>query len=211
MNFYLPWFDKTPRYPFYIKGRTDIIRVHITKTAGTSISRGMRFYGPNKKKGIKKHYFAKEIIDIVGQKQWDNAFKFTFVRNPWDRLFSLYRYQLRKNTIKSKDQRDSFSLWLKDKVIKIKLDPTRKAKPQVDWLTDYDEKIDFDFIGRFENLEEDIKKLAQLLNMKIKIPHINQSLPIVHYSSAYDDELEELIRVNYKNDIDTFNYQFERK
>jgi len=171
----------------------------------------MAFNRSRESSKTKKHYFAKEIIDIVGQEHWDNTFKFTFVRNPWDRLYSLYRFQQRKNKIATETQGNTFGLWLKSTLNNQYDDPFEKLKPQVEWLKNFDNKIDIDFIGRFENLASDVNKLGEILEMKIGLPHINQSLPIIHYSTAYDDELEELVRIHYKEDIEMFDYSFCRK
>ncbi|MFK5982021.1 MAG: sulfotransferase family 2 domain-containing protein [Flavobacteriaceae bacterium] len=204
-------YRQSKAYPFYFKKRKDIIHIHITKTAGTSLIHSSKFKKSNKSKGVKKHYFSKEIIDIINQENWDKAFKFTFVRNPWDRLYSLYRFKLRKNKILSEEQGNTFEIWLKKTIEMQQAHTYQKSKPQVDWLKDFNNTIDIDFIGRFEELESDVNKLSKILNMKIDLPHINQTLPIIHYSSAYDDELEDLVRIHYKEDIDLFNYTFERK
>jgi len=204
-------FKQKKAYPFYFKKRKDIIHIHITKTAGTSLIHSNTFKRSNKSKGVKKHYFSKEIIKIIDQEHWDKAFKFTFVRNPWDRLYSLYRFKLRKNKISSEEQGNTFGMWLKNTVSIMNTAPYEKSKPQVDWLRDFNNNIDIDFIGRFEELESDVKKLSKILDIKIDLPHINQNLPIIHYSKAYDDELENLVRIHYKEDIDLFNYNFERK
>jgi len=208
---FFPRFNRTIPYPFYIKGREDVIHIHITKTAGTSLQLSMKFNKVAQSNKTKKHYFVKEVIDIVGQEHWDKTFKFTFVRNPWDRLYSLYRYKQRKKSIATEEQGNSFGLWLKSAIRNQEGNPYQVSRSQMEWINNFDEKIDLDFIGRFESLEPDVKKLGQLLDMKISLPHINQGLPIVHYSEAYDDELEELVRTHYKEDIDMFNYTFHRK
>jgi len=204
-------FNRTIPYPFYIKRRDDIIHIHITKTAGTSLVFSMGFNKSSQSSKTKKHYFAKEVIDIVGQEHWDNTFKFTFVRNPWDRLYSLYRFKQRKNKITTEAQGNTFGLWLKSTLNNQENSLYEKSKPQVEWLKNYDNKVDLDFIGKFENLAPDVHKLEQLLDLKIALPHMNQNLPIVHYSTAYDDELEELVRIHYKEDIEMFDYSFCRK
>ena len=57
--------------------------VHIHKTAGTSISINMLKSGGIKYKN--KHSFITEL-----ENEYKNYFKFSFVRNPWDRLVSWY-------------------------------------------------------------------------------------------------------------------------
>lgn len=62
------------------------IFVHIPKTAGISISRSI--FG-NLGGG---HTKIRDYELIFSAKDFNNYFKFTFVRNPWDRIFSAYRF-----------------------------------------------------------------------------------------------------------------------
>lgn len=71
------------------------IFVHINKTAGTSIGRAIGL-------PIKDHLTAKEIIAKTGRQNWDAAYKFTVVRNPWDKVVSLYEYRRKKINHKSR-------------------------------------------------------------------------------------------------------------
>jgi len=60
------------------------IFVHVQKTGGNSVrtALGADIFDPY------KHFFARELRDIHGEAIWESCFKFTFVRNPWDRLVS---------------------------------------------------------------------------------------------------------------------------
>src|SRR2546423_13434005 len=83
--------------------------VHIPKTAGNSIQTVLRDYSedevvalrpeqdgierfglrnPNYK--IKKHSTLAEYRDALGNEQFRSLYKFTCVRNPWDRMASYY-------------------------------------------------------------------------------------------------------------------------
>ena len=64
------------------------IFVEVPKTGTTSIS---SIIG----KPAKPHLTIVEIQNQVTKQQIDEYFKFAFVRNPWDRALSLYRYILK--------------------------------------------------------------------------------------------------------------------
>ena len=65
------------------------IFIHINKTGGSSIERALdlRF----------EHMTAREKRVDVGPRRWQTAFKFAFVRNPWARALSHYRYRVQTN------------------------------------------------------------------------------------------------------------------
>lgn len=59
--------------------------IHITKTAGTSVA--ISLFGE-----LPYHYTAVQYRVIYGRKTFNRYFKFAFVRNPWDRLYSAYSF-----------------------------------------------------------------------------------------------------------------------
>ena len=198
--------------PFFLQGRTDVIFVHVTKTAGTSIRKSLKLNRTNLSESFKKHYFASEIIQLIGQERWDKAFTFTFVRNPWDRLFSHYRFKMRKQNTTDMVSIDHFQEWSLKKIHRslMTTDPTlwKNLKPQSEFLYNQDGQIAIDFIGRFENLEADFQTLCQKIGIKAQLSHFNHSLPILKYRDFYQDELKSLVEHYYADDIENFAYTF---
>ncbi len=209
--FNFSFFRKKLPPSFYLKGRTDVIRVHITRTAGTSLSRAVEFNQPNRHKENPKHHFARQIIEKVGAVNWNAAIKFSFVRNPWDRLYSIFCLKIRKGELEFENNQSNFKTWLIGEFAEMESNEYCYTHSQFNWLKNFDGIVDYDFIGRFENLNEDVQTLSKLIKMDINIPHVNQAPKAFSYLEAYDDELEELVRVNYKKDLELFGYDFKRK
>jgi hypothetical protein len=82
---------------------------------------------------------------------------------------------------------------------------------QLFWLNGgKNSKLSFDFIGRFENLENDFKIIANELKLdSSKLPQKLVSVISDSYIDAYTPKLKDLVAKNYKEEIKLFNYEFE--
>lgn len=140
------------------------------------------------------------------EKQFNSYFKFGFVRNPWDRIVSLY---FRKEGIKMSDRMtfDEFVNWIQnssDTSVH-----TSVHKNQLDWFTDEDGKVAADFIGKFENLEEDYEIVFKKLGINKKLPHINKrNANNKHYTEYYTPETRDIIAEKFSVDIEYFGYEY---
>ena len=67
---------------------------------------------------------------------------------------------------------------------------------------------ELDFIGKFENLQEDFTQICDKLEIKDSmLPH---KFKTDHkpYWEYYDDETREMVEKHYEVDINYFNYKF---
>ncbi len=205
------WLAK--EYPFFMMGKKNVIFLHIPKTAGTSIRETLLFYPPfGKILQYDQHHTAKQILYLIGKEKWEESFKFCFVRNPWDRLLSQHRYFVRQGKIKEEDK--DFKHWAKRRfAIANERDPLRKQNrhfyPASDWMKDKKGNLmEIDFIGRFENLENDFKILCDKLNWHTELKTMNIAPTKINYRDAYDEELRELTEDFFKEDVERFGYSF---
>ena len=180
------------------------IFIHINKTAGTSIGNAIGL-------PIKHHQTAREIIASVGQDQWNKAYKFTLVRNPWDKVVSHYEYRRKRNKTEVASRNISFSDWVK-KTYGPEKDPfyfnnPRAFQPQVEWLKNNEGRIDIDFIGKFESINDDFDQIKSTIGLEAELPHLNASTR-AGYQSYYDDETREIVAHWFREDIEAFEYQF---
>ena len=141
----------------------------------------------------------------------ENYFKFAFVRNPWDRFASCYfylkaggmneAYDVRDRKI-FLDQHDSFEDFILNTNFN-RLFAQQHFKPQSYYL---DKEIDF--IGRFENLQEDFNIVCDKIGVPQQhIPHKNKS-DHKHYTEYYTNRTRGIVEEKYKKDIEYFGYKF---
>ena len=188
---------------FQNRKKRNFIFIHINKTAGMSIEKAL---GLNEK----QHFTAIEFRQKIGAKKWERVFKFSIVRNPWDKVVSQYFHRLKTNQIGLGDYRIDFKEWVKltygEQNPKYYDDP-KYFMPQLNWLTDNNGKLMVDFIGRFENLENDFRFICSKLSVSTDLPLINKS-EHKEFQFYYDDETREIVRRWFWKDIDLFDYSF---
>lgn len=172
------------------------------------------------------HLSASEYVDCgyISQQDFDNYFKFSFVRNPWSRLVSEYRY---RNFLSHK----SFKDFVMHKLPKSGWDDKyRHVMPQSDMLYDNNGHLLVDFVGKFETLQQDFDQVCIQLGFNdSRLPHINSSdkksrelrrkaRNIFHrnkesslrrYNEFYDEETRGYVAELYQADIKNFNYCFD--
>ena len=193
--------------------------VHIPKTAGNSIQSVLRDYSEdelvalrgeqdgverfglrNPKYQIKKHSTLAEYRAALGEREFGNLYKFTCVRNLWDRMVSYYFTPTQKA-----------EAWDRKKFRKI----ISRALSVADYLRvnkgEGDPFGNVDYVMRFENLTDDFRTVCAALGISPKtLPKYNRSNR-EHYSKYYDDELRELVRERFAAEIESFGYTFEEQ
>ena len=210
--------------------------MHVAKTGGTSVdvtlarncdhSELFSTRKLNPDVDILGRRIALEIRSKASTEQWNNYFKFAFVRNPWDRAVSMFRNIQSAQKMGSKDKskyldeitrrlnispRDlTFEIFVKA-VLRDRVFDNYHWDKQVHCFTDEDNQNLFDFIGRYENLQQDFEVICKRLGFPVvKLPHHNKTRH-GHYSSYYSAETELIVGQLYRDDVEMFGYQFERQ
>ena len=88
----------------------------------------------------------------TGRQQFESYFKFGFVRNPWDRVVSLYE-RTEALQLRNEMSFEQFVDWIEySSATCVHSSPHRY---QLDWFVDANGNLLADFIGKFERLDED--------------------------------------------------------
>ncbi len=148
----------------------------------------------------------------------EDYFKFAFTRNPFDRLVYIWEIPF----IKFKYPFSDF----------IKVDTTEEMKLAWSIRTQYDILSDdtgllVDYIGKYENLEDDFEYVRKKLDIPKKIlldrrnnnrkavdynklPYVNKNINKDHdsYREYYNTEARNLAEKYYRKDLETFEYEF---
>jgi hypothetical protein len=191
---------------FYSK---KIIFVHIPKTAGISVAKAI--FGDVSLEGHRSIMFYKNLFN----EDFSEYFTFSVVRNPWDRLYSAFKF-LEKGGINIHD-RNAYEQYLEEYkdfedfvtngLNKKMIYEIMHFIPQSEFICSKDGKIDVNYIARFENLKDDISKLSEKINNPIELDHHNSNRK-VSYKEIYTSDMIKKVEEIYKMDIINFNYKF---
>lgn len=145
-----------------------------------------------------QHFAMVDYIINFPEYQKD-FFKFTFVRNPYSKVVSEWKYFLKIDPKYNFNFRDSIT----------NTEYWGRCYPyeEHNWY----QKIyadGCDFIGKFENLQEDFNIVCDKIGIpKKKLPHKNKG-DYSHYTEYYDNETRKIVAEKYARDIEYFGYEF---
>jgi|LULM01.1.fsa_nt_gb hypothetical protein len=188
----------------------EAIQVHIPKTAGTTVSFSLGLnkdrihdnnpdaqkhwlYGPLsvKQYGLPyQHLTASQIKQEVGKETYNEYFKFSFVRNPWDRIVSEFCWAQQNTPRHYKGRNNKFNELIHDLENGDVDKYNHRLNSQACFLKNEQGEMDMDFVGRFENFENDWTRLGAKLGF-----------PLVHNPDTYKDGMLGFIVNNSDKEI----------
>lgn len=161
------------------------------------------------------HSIAQEMRALFGVDRWNRIFTFSFVRNPWDRMLSIYLF--RRNIIKTIPPSISF----KDYIMML-------SYPQYNFSAYYSpysyrgyyysaceyilgrraEPI-VSFVGKYENRHSALETISKTIGLQLSEDlSLSVSRGESHYSEYYDSTSMEIVAQFFKDDIKAFGYEF---
>jgi hypothetical protein len=206
----------------------NFIFVHIRKTGGNSIQSVLSEYAIDEVEtsaqsqdgdeqfdmsneyGLWKHAPLREYKGKLPEEEYEEMFKFSVVRNPWERLVSMY---FTPSVGREEWDRDEFlevveyASTLREYIC---VDSVwDRAAEKVGLGSRGDLQKDIDFLIRFEQINEDFRRVCDMLDLGCDgLPEKNSS-DRKHYSEYYDEELVSIVGEKFQEEIEEFGYEFE--
>jgi len=183
-----------------------------------------------KDKSKRQHVTAskvKNILDNIDSNIWENYFKFSIVRNPFDLLVSLYFYKknlilnpliekfiIFENPKNLEEHKENFSKFLNN----LHFFKLENGNPESYSFYKIKNKYICDYFIKYENLKEGIEYVCEKCNIEnynlenLKYFRSNSKPINIKYENMYrdmyDDKTKELVYDLYKEDFEKFDYKF---
>jgi hypothetical protein len=187
---------------------SDVISVHKTE-----VSEDFPFFN---------HINPLELKAVFEHRGWDwsSYRKFCFVRNPYDRVVSLYHHYLK---IRKEDKVGGLRGFLWRMRGSFLPEPTfaqyvtrlnvrdRLPTSLVNFVGDEKGELMVDKVLQFEEIDHELIKYVKSLGVDCsykQVPHLNSSDRTKDYRKYYDDTLKQRVCELYKYEIDHFGYEF---
>lgn len=166
------------------------IFIAVPKTGTTSVQKWLLENDPSARQyaveiggqgyAFREHATALEIKSILGE-HYPKFRTFAFIRNPYSRLVSSYFFYKNGKPITAGNKKPwpsrfktayakcvPFALWAL----------SYPYKSNIEHLVDEENNLIVDYVGTFENLEDDLRKIISAIGLNIpvdQLPHTNKS------------------------------------
>jgi hypothetical protein len=200
------YFNKIHNLPILNLKGTRLSYIPIPKAACSSIIHSMRSVGQ---------------CEYIKYSKEKNIFVFSFVRNPYDRLVSCYLNRVSENPDSKENDfnglmekyggRINSTMTFDEFVEEIsEIDDSRADhhfRSQHTFLFDKSGNRLADFIGKVENMKEDVKKISKITGIEIPLSYKNKTIKKIPYSNYYiKEKTRKRIEKRYKEDFKMFDY-----
>jgi len=154
----------------------------------------------------------------VPEATFDDYFKFTFVRNPYDRLVSEYFYNRDGlGTFEGSFEEFVMSIetWFPDICGRTTIAPYPAAlfpahshfMPQYHYIHDDSGSCSVDLVARFERFQDDVELIREKLDIRRRVPWIWRTRH-EPYRCYYSDATRKIVEKIYWIDLEAFDYDF---
>jgi len=150
------------------------------------------------------HLSVRQVRPYLGDAVCDDYFKFTFVRNPFDRFVSYCAFMTRQHGAFDRDPQGTM------RRILFELRPMDHVhfQPQYTLLTNDAGALEMDFIGRVERMQDDYDAVCARIGIPSRALEKVNSSRRGDYREYYDQALVDGVAELYRGDLERFGYTF---
>ncbi len=189
--------------------RLKCIYIHIPKTAGISINKALfgNYGGGHKTVLVYKRIFGPVLFN--------RYFTFTFVRNPYVRLLSAYRF-VKNGGFKKQEWAwaeqnisgyDTFDEFVKKWINEDNIWSYNHFKPQYSFVCDIGLHPEVDFIGKMESIDDDFEYVCNRLGVQNNLSIYNKGkTDNSDWERFYSDYSLDKVAEIYRRDFEIFGY-----
>ncbi len=192
-----PWPDVRP-----VETRVPFAFIHVNKCGGSSIAIAL---------GLKKsHLTAAQHRHRIGQDAWAEAFTFATVRNPFDRIASIYYYRVRTDQHGLADRHLNFNQWVgrtfgeQDPAY---WDSSVFLAPAARWVCD-DDRLIIDQIVKLEEIRTGWPAICRALGIAVDLKITNRNSHPPH-GAIFNAASRQIVEKIFAEDLDRFGYSFQ--
>jgi len=195
-----------------ISDQPKFIFVAVPKTGTGSVEEALQeFSSPNQEQAFNKHVTCRQLIKRLPAEQWECAFKFAFVRNPYDWMYSWYRYRQRDEL---SDPNHKFHDRYTGNTSFNEFVQTFHTKEimleQSNFVSGPDGKLVMDFVGRYETMQQDFDQVCDRLGItRRNLPWVNASKPASSEREPLDRASLDILNKYFNPDFKLFGYSKE--
>lgn len=176
----------------------------IGKSWPEAVNIGVKAYYRNRLSVNPPHPTALEASNFFSY-EWNNYFKFSFVRNPYERVVSDYFWRLRMT-----NEQFSFNQYLK---LLLSGKKNRIIHPggHSNWqMLTINGQLVMDFIGNYERLEKDFIEVTKQLSIPVNGlgAKVKVNKETKDYSNLYSEEEKGIVEDMFQSEIEAFGYEF---
>lgn len=206
-----------------------ILFIHIPKTGGTTIGNILH---PNQKSLLPSNGLGKTYMDVLKGPQFhfgehetfqyyknivesmdmdiSSFFVFCFVRNPYSRLYSTWKFLRKQIQLNNPSFPSSFKYVIKNDFAQsieaiLNMNNVYSICQKQSYFV---RKSQCNYIGRFENFSVDLMKILSIIHKESNnVPQLNQTSTRDEYKYHYTNKLKNIVYALFKQDFIEFNYE----
>lgn len=150
------------------------------------------------------HFGIAQVRPYLGDDVVDRYFKFSFVRNPFDRFVSYCAFMTRQHGAFERDPQATM------RKILFELRPMDHVhfQPQYTLLVDADGALAMDMIGRVETMQASYDAICERIGIPSRALDKVNSSKRGDYREYYDQTLIDSVAELYRRDLELFDYSF---